>query len=208
MSDAQHPNRRRWKLRAVLWSPPLILSLALTASLAGAHRGNSPGGAPASANVAVSGAEQVPVTRADGRQDELVAILVSATFCPAARRADFHDALPDLKELLAVRAEARELQLRWVGVSLDWDAMEGAGYLASLSTFDEIIAGGNWVNEGSLKYIWHHFPGEPAVPQLVLMERRLSTAEGGDYVLESEQVRQRIIGVDEILRWIDTADSL
>lgn len=194
---------RLWH-RVLLWTPSAVL-LALWLN---SNPEMDPGDivrtstAARAAGFTTSSPSPAPSLRDPAEYDhELVAVLVTATFCFAARRDDFRENLPDLGQALQERAQAEGATLRRVGVSIDWDPMEGATFLAELWDFDEIVAGGNWVNGGTLKYIWETHPGEPAIPQLILLRRRLGVTPTGGYTLDEEEITARIVGVDEILRW-------
>lgn len=133
--------------------------------------------------------------------DELLLVLVGAGFCGAHRKPGFPQAVENAKLQLQRQARSRGWQFRALGVSLDWKPKEALAFLEAFGEFDEISVGSNWVNESALRYVWRDLPGDPVVPQLVVLKRRVDAGERTLRVT-NEQVLHRISGSDDILAWV------
>ena len=99
---------------------------------------------------------------------------------------------------------------RLVGVSIDLNAAAGADYLQELVAFDEISAGGGWNNELSIRYLFpDELPPMANVPQLVMVERKLTMTEGRPATASVEiNVVHRLMGLRPITDWMSRqADS-
>jgi hypothetical protein len=89
---------------------------------------------------------------------------------------------------------------RCSSISLDHDPEDGIRTLARFKPFDEILAGGNWVNIGAFHYIWERLPGSASVPQIIVTSRRISQGRSG-ISYGDEEVLMRVIGADDIVKW-------
>jgi hypothetical protein len=112
------------------------------------------------------------------------------------------DTIERMKLALARQAAERHEGLSVVGVSLDWAAQEGIDHLAKFGTFDEIIVGRNWYGTGATRFIWRDIPGQPSTPQIVLLRHGVTTTPRGIVITKESEIR-RIIGADEIKKWVD-----
>jgi hypothetical protein len=90
------------------------------------------------------------------------------------------------------------------------DAAAGADYLHEVAPFDEISAGGGWNNELSIRYLFpDNLPAMANVPQLVLVERKLTMTEGRPALSEIEvTVVQRVMGLRPITDWVSRQVNL
>lgn len=131
---------------------------------------------------------------------EVVLVLLGASFCGAQHKPGFARAVEDAKQQVRRQAAARGAQFRAVAVSLDWDPKEAMEFLASFGAFDEISVGSNWLNEGAQRYIWRDFPSEPAVPQVLVIERQVETVPG--VKTSGERVLHRVLGSDPVIEWV------
>ncbi len=97
-----------------------------------------------------------------------------------------------------------------LGIAKDWDASAGVAHLATFGTFDEIMAGRSWMNEGVLKYIWQTLPGAPSTPQVLVVERMVSVplAAGDRFEVSKESVIARNTGLGEIRQWVEAGAPL
>jgi hypothetical protein len=133
--------------------------------------------------------------------DEIVLVILGASFCGAQREPGFPQAIEAAKVRVQALARSREQQFRTVAVSLDWDVEEALGFVRSFGRFDEVTVGGNWVSDGAARYVWDTFPGEPVVPQLIVMERRVD-ADSRGIRFGPARVLKRLLGTEQIQEWV------
>lgn len=132
--------------------------------------------------------------------EEIVLVFIGASFCGAQHTPGFPEVVEKAKVALARDAQARRVQFRAHAVSLDWKPAEAMAFLAHFGAFDEISIGSNWLNDGALRYIWRDLPSEPAVPQLVIVRRQIE--KGGAVRVRDERVVRRLLGTEQITRWV------
>lgn len=132
--------------------------------------------------------------------DELLLVLIGASFCHAAEAPGFKEALESAKKLVRAQGGERNQQVGVIGVALDWDPAKGLEWLGHFGEFDEIASGRNWLNAGAVKYIWRDIPGSSALPQLIVVRR---TVEPSDRTISigREEVLLRKLGATEIIEW-------
>ncbi|HEX2187817.1 MAG TPA: hypothetical protein VHG51_02905 [Longimicrobiaceae bacterium] len=133
--------------------------------------------------------------------DEVALVFVGGSFCGAHRRPGFPQAVEDAKVRVQEQARSGGWQFRAVAVSLDWRPEDALRFLEGFGRFDEVLAGSNWVGDGALRYVWRDMPGEPVVPQLIVLERRIDAGKSGVQV-KRERVLRRILGADAIEEWV------
>ncbi|HEX6369760.1 MAG TPA: hypothetical protein VF006_12645 [Longimicrobium sp.] len=131
---------------------------------------------------------------------EIVLVLVGAAFCGAQREPGFPQAVEEAKLRVQEQAKARGAQFRAIAVSLDWKTEEALAFLESFGAFDEIHVGSNWLNDGARRYIWADLPGEPVVPQVLVVEREIETEPAVQ--VRSERVIKRIAGAAPLITWV------
>ena len=97
-----------------------------------------------------------------------------------------------------------------LGIAKDWDVGAGVAHLATIGTFDEIMAGRSWMNEGVLKYVWQALPGKPSTPQVLVVERMVAVplAAGDRFKVSNESVITRKVGLGEIEQWVEMGTPL
>lgn len=133
--------------------------------------------------------------------EEIVLVFIGASFCGAQHTPGFPQVVEKAKVALARDAQARRVQFRAHAVSLDWMPAEALAFLSHFGAFDEISIGSNWLNDGAIRYIWRDLPGEPAVPQLVIVQRQIE--KGGAVRVRDERVVRRLLGTEQITRWVN-----
>lgn len=69
-----------------------------------------------------------------------------------------------------------------------------------------MAAGSNWIGDGATKYIWRDIPGEADVPQLLVLRR--SVQQGQALRLGEDQVVKRILGTEDIEKWVAAGAAL
>lgn len=133
--------------------------------------------------------------------EEVVLVFIGASFCGAQRAPGFPAIVERAKRDLARRARAGGRQFRAHAVALDWDPAEAMAFIRHFGAFDEISVGSNWLNDGAVRYIWRDLPSEPAVPQIVVLVREVEA--GGAVRIRGERVARRLLGTEQISRWVD-----
>jgi hypothetical protein len=136
-----------------------------------------------------------------GTGEELVLVLVGASFCLAHRQEGFPQAVEDAKVAVQRQAKAAGAQFRTIGVSLDWSPDEALAFLAAFGEFDEMSVGSNWVNDSAFRYVWNDANGDPVVPQLLVIRRRLDV-QPRTIRITDERVVRVVRGAEEILAWV------
>lgn len=132
---------------------------------------------------------------------EVVAIVISASFCVANSVKGFHEATRAIPSLINAQLRNRpEAITRAVGIAVDQSPRVGSEYLLKLAEFDEIIAGGNWLNTATEKYFYSGYRLEPAIPQVLILERTV-TWSAHSVSLSGEKVLATLNGADSIIAW-------
>lgn len=133
---------------------------------------------------------------------EIVLVFIGASFCGAQREPGFPAVVERAKLAVAGHARQRRQQFRAHAVSLDWKPDDALDFLRHFGAFDEMSIGSNWLNDGAARYIWRDLPGQPAVPQIVLLQRHIET--GGAVSVQDEHVIRRIMGTEQIAAWVNS----
>lgn len=137
---------------------------------------------------------------------EVVLVFIGASFCGAHKRPGFAETVEWAKVELARRTVAQGKQFSAVGISLDWKPAEALAFLERFGSFDQVSLGRNWTNDSALRYIWKDLPGEPVVPQILVIERYVETTPSID--IRDERVVKRIAGADQIATWVEQGAPL
>lgn len=132
---------------------------------------------------------------------EDVFVFVGASFCAACRDPGLPPLVERAKLASARRAADEHHRFRAIGVSIDWNQPRGLKLLRDFGEFDEVAAGGNWLNDEAVKYVWRDVPGRAVVPQIILLERTISAQPNG-ITVGREVLRERLIGEGEIRTWV------
>lgn len=154
-----------------------------------------------SAPVSAAGAEAYVPDYEFRSGEEVVLVFIGASFCGAQREPGFPAVVERAKTSLARHARAQGVQFRAHAISLDWKPADAMAFLEHFGAFDEISVGSNWLNDGAVRYIWRDMPSEPAVPQVVILRRRVETQ--GAVSVRDERVVRRLMGTDQITRWVN-----
>lgn len=139
---------------------------------------------------------------------ELVLIYIGQSTCAWCNDPALPGQFAAIRDTVARIASARGARFIVEGVSVDRDAMLGVEHLQKLGRFDEIHSGGWWANEVAFRYIWTDFPGDPATPQLLVVERGIeiptgdSTRSENTYRIVYSRVLVRKVGTVAIKRWL------
>ena len=133
--------------------------------------------------------------------EEVLMIYVGSSTCRWSNATE----LPGLVRKLKVDLQARVLESGYgfatLGISSDLSPVAGWRHLQAFGRFDEIVAGRGWLNTGLTRYVYGALPGQAATPQVILVQRRV-TSERGNRAITHERVLLRRIGLDEIVDWV------
>lgn len=140
-------------------------------------------------------------TLADG--DEIVLVYIGASSCAACLSDEIKEDVRRLKAQYHTLATRADKAFSTIGVSIDWDISEGMDLLEGYGDFDEISVGRNWQNSLARVLVWEDYPGRPAIPQALVLERRVRADAGGIRV-SNEQLLRRLVGVEEIATLVDS----
>ena len=144
--------------------------------------------------------------RGSPARELLVVFLVSAN-CGATQSPDLRDLAPKLWASLKRIGSAEGKRVISIGVSVDADPDQGLRVLRQFGPFDEVIAGGGWVNAGSSLFLLGSVAGPQAVPQLVLLEREVRR-EGGLQNPSVPALVTRRVGLERIIDYAQRVGGL
>jgi thiol-disulfide isomerase/thioredoxin len=131
---------------------------------------------------------------------ELVAVYIGASTCGPCMTADVKAAVAKANVLLSAWAKAHGYAFSAMGVSTDWSTADGLEFLKGNGPFDQLVVGGNWANLGAERFIWSDAGAQPAMPQIVLVERTVTL---GDRIsISAPRVVKRVFGSAEIPAWV------
>ncbi len=132
---------------------------------------------------------------------ELVVVYIGATSCGPCLLPATKAAVARMKTLLASFATKNGYAFSAVGVSTDWVTADGIKFLNDNAPFDQLVIGGNWTNLAVEHYIWRDSSANPAMPQVVVLER--SVTLGDRIAISPARVLRRVFGSDEIPKWVE-----
>lgn len=138
---------------------------------------------------------------------QLLAVYLGGSDCPFCTQSEFKAAVQGLGAVLASQAAAAGRSFHFVAVAVQWDVQAGLKYLRDLGDFDEVSAGGNWLNTSAAQRLF--VDGRGAVPSIVLYERLLSCdGESDTMTFGPERELARYRGAKQILEWVRTGASV
>ena len=85
---------------------------------------------------------------------ELVLIYIGSSQCAFSTNPALPAIVESAKRALRDKALEAERPFITVGIVKDWIVENGVNHLATFGTFDEIMTGRSWMNEGVMRYIW------------------------------------------------------
>jgi len=133
---------------------------------------------------------------------QLLAVYFGARSCGFCTQPSFKSALRRLGTALATQAAAAGRTFHFLAVAVDWDAAEGVEYLRQLGEFDEICAGGKWLNTAVAQRLFRD--GRAGVPTLVLYERTITAVRENDTLIFSpERELARFEDARRIVEWVE-----
>ena len=137
-----------------------------------------------------------------GTEEEIVLVYLGSSTCGWSNLPEVSRAVRDAKILVAAHARDSGTRFSALGIALDADASRGWAHLRKAGSFDEVAAGMGWANSGAEKYVFGTLAGPASTPQLLVVQRSLSTGPGGRPKAESERVLVRKTGSNAILSWV------
>jgi hypothetical protein len=129
-------------------------------------------------------------------QIEFQLVVIGSTTCHGADSPAFQAAIRRLQERVRAEGKGDSVAVTLIGVGLDWVPDDADRFLRRFGAFDMKLIGGNWLNEGAVKYVWRDLPGEPVIPQVLLVQRHVEL--GGRIVVDQERVVWRLLGADVV----------
>lgn len=135
-------------------------------------------------------------------EDEIVLVYLGSASCGWSNLPEVTRAVREAKILVAGNARDSGMRFSALGIALDVDASRGWSHLRKAGLFDEIAAGKGWANSGADKYVFGTLAGPASTPQLLVVQRSLSTGPGGRPNEESERILVRKTGSNAILSWV------
>jgi hypothetical protein len=131
---------------------------------------------------------------------EIVAIYFGAQSCGPCHLPAVKEAVRQMKGLVAAQARKSNAAFSVVGVANDWDQAVATNFLSDVGPFDQVAIGGNWTNVAIERFVWADSTGNPAMPQILVIER---TVKAGTRITISEpRVLRRLVGGDQIPEWV------
>ena len=135
---------------------------------------------------------------------QLVLVYIGSARCTWCK----HPALPGyvaaIRDSLSARATERKLHFTTLGIAVDVLKSEGIAHLLHVNAFDQIAAGGSWLNEGMVNYVWSRYGAPSATPQVMVLTRSL-IRDGGEFVtfrIADEKLIARKVGLREMESWV------
>jgi hypothetical protein len=131
---------------------------------------------------------------------EIVAIYFGAENCGACHSPAVKEAVRQMKSLVAAQARKANAAFSVVGVANDWDQAVATKFLADVAPFDQVVIGGNWTNVAIERFVWSDSTGNPAMPQILVVERTVKP--GARITISEPRVLRRLVGSDAIPEWV------
>ncbi|HEX6751740.1 MAG TPA: hypothetical protein VF092_30885 [Longimicrobium sp.] len=150
---------------------------------------------------AAAGQSVAAAAAADSVSTEYVVYFISSSFCIANQLPEFRRAVAELAPAARREAARSSRTVSLVGVSIDVRADTGAAYLQRLGTWDEIVAGRNWMNSAVSRYVWQNAFGPPTIPQVIVVRHVVTRTPRSIRVGEEEKVFAAT-GHEAIEQWV------
>ena len=139
---------------------------------------------------------------AGGAGYEIALVYLGSSSCGWSNLPEVSRAVRDAKILVARHAQDAGMRFSALGIAVDADASRGWKHLRKAGRFDEVATGMGWTNSGADKYVFGALAGPASTPQLLVVQRLVSTGPGGRRRVESERVLVRKAGSNAILHWV------
>ena len=129
---------------------------------------------------------------------DTIAVILLSSVCPACQKEPEAGAV---KRLLRESLQ-RGVRPYMVAIAMDEDPIEGIRFLASYGSFDELSAGGGWLNSVVVQRVWGDSLTLGALPQIITVERSIAIDEAGRmHVVDIPT--GRYLGLTEMASWLE-----
>jgi hypothetical protein len=144
---------------------------------------------------------------------EVLAVLISSSWCAGNAVDGFDAAIREMKDVLSARADSLGYSFSAIGVAVDWDISVGVRYLLEgVSTsgdldfgpWGEIAVGRDWLNSASSMFAVERGVRWLAVPQVLVLERTVIPTETHLEVTTPRPLLQ-VSGGEDIGEWAERA---
>jgi hypothetical protein len=142
-----------------------------------------------------------------GSAPEVVFVYIGAAGCGPSNVPQLPRIVRTVRDAAAKQARTAGAGFRTIGIAKDPDARAGLEHLKKYGSFDEVSAGGGWLNLGTLKYIFSDLSGVGATPQVAVVLRTVQR-EGGVVGVRDERILARKVGVNELSDWANRGSDL
>lgn len=141
----------------------------------------------------------------------LIVFVLVASDCGWSSRPELIAQVGRLRERLKAFHGSGYAQVSVVGVALDRDVDKGLRFLAehgngsTASSFDQVIAGGSWLNEQVVRFVWRDGLVQAMTPQIIVIERVVDTSSyvaQSTIAVQSDKFIGAWVGYKDILRWL------
>ncbi len=136
---------------------------------------------------------------------QLALVYIGSARCSWCNNPALPGYLRTIKDSLELRARRAGLRLTTIGIAVDVFQTEGTDHLRKAGSFDEISAGGSWVNGGAVAYIWNRYGLPASTPQVLVIKRSIvrESGEAVTYRVEAESLLARKVGLRPIESWVN-----
>lgn len=151
-----------------------------------------------------------PFASADGMH--LIAFVITASDCGWSKQQPIMEAIRGVRTALRAKYGADYARVSVVGVALDNDPSVGMQFLVDIGggsiseSFDQVIAGGSWLNEQIVRFVWREKLTQAASPQIVLIRRPVTTSSylaTSTISVPDDELLGSVMGSSQIVQWLD-----
>ena len=107
---------------------------------------------------------------------QLLVIFFGSSNCGASELPGFKEAMTTMRRVVGGRAAVQGFRPFFIGVAAEKSLNAGLRFLNAMGQFDEIVVGGDWMNEEAVRYFWRDIPGRASLPQIVVVRRSVRSA--------------------------------
>lgn len=151
--------------------------------------------------VARPGRELVPESQAyaePGEGAEIAVILFVGSRCSWSNQPDLVSAWHAIAGGIETSPPEAVDRVTRIGIGMAGSPREGTDFLQRFGDFHEISVG-RPLNSGTLRYVANDLRGPESTPQIIVVKRRFAVRDDGTLFRDSEEVVQRLVGLDAIV---------